>query len=83
MKKYHDVEHLRPLEVEVFGSSDEDFQIAMRIFRSKVQKEKILNEVKRRSRHEKPSVAKRRKQREARSREFLMQRIESSREKDV
>lgn len=74
-RKYHEVEHLRPLEVEVTGSSEEDFAFAMRIFRSKVQKEKIFAKVKEISRFEKPSLKKRRKQRENRNRELLSQRF--------
>jgi small subunit ribosomal protein S21 len=74
MKKYHEIEHLRPLEVEVNDSSEESFQFAVRLFRSKVQKERILAEVKKRSRYEKPSVKKRRKIRENQNREFLLQR---------
>lgn len=75
MKKYHEIEHLRPLEVEV-GSSEEDFHIAIRIFRGKVQKERVLTEAKKRGRFEKPSIKRRRKQRESQNREFLSQRAQ-------
>jgi ribosomal protein S21 len=74
MKKYHEIEHLRPLEVEVTDSSDEGLQFAIKLFRSKVQKEHILDKFKKCSRYEKPSVKKRRKSRENQNREFLMQR---------
>jgi small subunit ribosomal protein S21 len=53
--------HFRPLEVEVRTSFDE----ALKHFKSIIQKSKILNEYKEKSRYEKPSEKKRRKKMES------------------
>jgi len=55
----------RPLEVEV---RDNNFEKAMKIFKQKLSKEGILQEVKRRRFYEKPSVRLKRKSLEARQR---------------
>lgn len=55
----------KPLQVEVRGSSKEDFEIAAKIFKSLVQKEKIISQYKEKQQYEKPSMKKRRKRREA------------------
>lgn len=55
----------KPLEVEVRGSSQEDFERAHKIFKSLVQYEKIISQYKERQFYEKPSDKKRRKRREA------------------
>ena len=52
----------RPLEVEVRDSIEK----AMKILKQKMSKEGILQEIKRRRYHEKPSVKRKRKQAEAR-----------------
>jgi small subunit ribosomal protein S21 len=54
----------RPLEVEVRDSIEK----AMKILKQKMSKEGILQEIKRRRYHEKPSVKRKRKMREARKR---------------
>ncbi len=54
----------RPLEVEVRDSIEK----AMKILKQKMSKEGILQEIKRRRYHEKPSVKRKRKIREARKR---------------
>ena len=54
----------RPLEVEVRDSVDK----ALKILKQKMSKEGILQEIKRRRYHEKPSVKRKRKMREARKR---------------
>lgn len=55
----------RPLEVEV---RDNNFEKAMKIFKQKLSKEGVLQEVKRRRFYEKPSVKLKRKSLEARQR---------------
>ena len=55
----------RPLEVEV---RDGAIEKAMKILKQKMSKEGILQEIKRRRYHEKPSVKRKRKMREARKR---------------
>ena len=54
----------KPLEVEV----RDNLEKVMKIFKQKLSKEGILQEVKRRRFYEKPSVKKKRKMREARKR---------------
>ena len=58
---------VRPIEVEVTHS----FEDAFRRFKSLVQKERIIGQVKARMEYEKPSEAKRRKRREAYERRML------------
>lgn len=57
----------KPVEVEVTGS----FEAAFRTFKSLVQKERIIGQVKARMQYEKPSEKKRRKRREAKERRML------------
>ena len=54
----------KPVEVEVRDSLEK----AMKILKQKMSKEGILQEVKRRRFHEKPSLKRKRKMREARKR---------------
>ena len=54
----------RPLEVEVRDSIEK----AVKVLKQKMSKEGILQEIKRRRYHEKPSVKRKRKMREARKR---------------
>jgi len=54
----------KPVEVEVRDSLEK----AMKILKQKMSKEGILQEIKRRRYHEKPSVKRKRKMREARKR---------------
>jgi len=53
-------------EIEV--GQNESIESALKRFKKKIQKAGILSEVKRRERHEKPSVKKRRKSEAARKR---------------
>lgn len=62
-----DVKEFSPLQVEV-GNNFED---ALRRFKSMVQKDKILSLYKEKSHYEKPSEKKRRKRREAKERRRL------------
>jgi small subunit ribosomal protein S21 len=55
----------KPLQVEVRGSSRDDFEIAAKIFKALVNKEKVISLYKEKQQYEKPSVKKRRKRREA------------------
>jgi small subunit ribosomal protein S21 len=57
-----DPNYFRPLQVQVFGNG---FERAMKTFRQIVQSDKILSDYKEKSRYEKPSDKKRRKQAEA------------------
>ena len=54
-----DSNYFKPLQVQVFGNG---FERAMKTFRQIVQSENILSEYKEKSRYEKPSDKKRRKQ---------------------
>jgi len=58
---------VKPIEIEVTGS----FEDAFRRFKSLVQKERIIGQVKARMEYEKPSERKRRKRREAYERRML------------
>lgn len=60
---------LKPLEVKVddYGS----FEEALKAFRLKVNKERVMSICKEHSAYEKPSIKKRRKMREAAHRRFL------------
>ena len=58
---------VKPIEVEVKGS----FEEAFRRFKSLVQKERIIGQVKARMEYEKPSERKRRKRKEAYERRML------------
>lgn len=62
-----DFSHFEPLEVQVRNGR---FDEACKIFKSIVQKEKILNLFNEKSRYEKPSVKKRRKSAEAQQRKL-------------
>lgn len=64
----------KPLQVEVRGSSSEDFEHAHRAFKSLVQKEKVISLYKERQFYEKPSDRKRRKKREAFEKRLSMER---------
>ncbi len=57
-----DPNYFHPIQVQVFGNG---FERAMKTFRSIVQGEKVLSDYKEKSRYEKPSDKKRRKQAEA------------------
>jgi small subunit ribosomal protein S21 len=57
----------QPLEVKVYGNN---FDKAMRAFRAKVQKERILSEFKERQSYEKPSDKKRRKRSEMKRKKY-------------
>lgn len=61
------LDYFKPLQVEVKDS----FEDAVRRFKAEVQKEKILNTLKEKRHYEKPSVMKKRKQREAEKRKFI------------
>jgi len=54
--------------VEVKGSTDKDFQIALAIFRSKVKKAGIMEDLRKHEYYIKPSVKRRLKRAEARKR---------------
>lgn len=60
-----DLSRIRPIEVVVEGSSREDFEYALRKFRSLFQRERIVGQLKEKMAYEKPSLKKRRKKREA------------------
>jgi len=62
---------IHPLEVVVDGTSREDFEYAVRKFKTLFQRERIVGILKEKSTFEKPSAKKRRKQREARDRDRL------------
>lgn len=62
-----DLSQFQPLQVEVRNGR---FEEACKIFKSNVQKEKILNLFNEKSRYEKPSVKKRRKSAEAQQRKL-------------
>lgn len=64
--KETDWSYFKPVQIEVFGNFDR----AVKNFRSLVQSEKILATYKEKSRYEKPSEKKRRKQSEALQRVF-------------
>jgi len=51
--------------VEVKGNSEKDFQIALAIFKSKVKKEEILEDLRRHEYYVKPSVRRKLKRVEA------------------
>lgn len=59
-----------PLEVVVYGNN---FDKALRFFRSKVQKERILSLYKEKQSYEKPSTKKRRKRNEMKRKLFELQ----------
>ncbi len=73
----HDPVQAKPLEVVVYGNN---FEKALRYFRAKVQKERILSSYKEKQSYEKPSDKKRRKRNE--SRRKLLE-LEYAKEKDV
>jgi len=55
----------KPLQVEVRGVHRDDFESAHKIFKTLVQREKVISKYKERQYYEKPSDKKRRKRREA------------------
>lgn len=59
------IDDIRHLEIEVRNNNFED---AFRQFKALIQKERLVGQIKERSRYEKPSVKKRRKRKEARDR---------------
>ena len=63
-----DLSYFEPLQVKVRGPSKEEFDESSRIFKSVVQKDKVLSLYKEKQQYEKPSIKKRRKQREAHER---------------
>jgi small subunit ribosomal protein S21 len=67
---------ISPIEVVVEGSSREDFEHALRKFKTMFQRERIVGQLKERSFHEKPSEKKRRKRREAENRRLMTERRE-------
>ena len=62
---------LRPLEVTVDGTSRDDFEFAMKKFKSLFQKEGVLGFLKNKSAFEKPSDKKRRKIRDSENRKRI------------
>lgn len=62
---------VRPIEVVVDGPSREDFEYAFRKFKALFQKERVVGQLKEKSMFEKPSIKKRRKQREATERRMI------------
>jgi ribosomal protein S21 len=62
---------VRPLQVEVNGSSRDDFEYSVKRFKYLFQKERIVGQLKEKSAFEKPSAKKRRKRREAKDRQLL------------
>jgi small subunit ribosomal protein S21 len=73
MKKYPtDTVIARPVQVEVRSGTREDFEYALRTFKSMVQKEKIISLYKEHQSYEKPSEKKRRKRREAAEKRYVM-----------
>lgn len=72
---YDDIaDHFSPLEVQVINNN---FESAFREFKLRVQKSKILGEIKKRRSYEKPSEKNRRKQREHIERARLAMLMES------
>ena len=61
-----------PLQVEVQGPSRDDFEKAHKLFRSIVQREKVISKYKECQYYEKPSAKKRRKRREAHEKRLAM-----------
>ncbi|MFA5758050.1 MAG: 30S ribosomal protein S21 [Clostridia bacterium] len=66
-----DPNKIKPIEVVVEGSSREDFEHAVRKFKSLFQRERIVGQLKEKMAFEKPSDKKRRKSREAVDRKLL------------
>lgn len=66
-----DRSRVRPIEVMVEGSSREDFEHACRKFKALFQRERVVGLLKSKMAFEKPSMKKRRKQREARDRKLM------------
>ena len=62
---------VRPLEVRVEGTSNDDFQDAYRKFKALFQRERVVGQLKKRMSYEKPSEKKRRKRREAHGRRLM------------
>jgi ribosomal protein S21 len=68
-----DKNYFSPIQVNVEGSSREDFEYAFRKFKALFQRERIVGQLKERAAFEKPSMKKRRKAREAVDRRVLTQ----------
>lgn len=62
--------YFKPLEVVVEGDSYKSFSDALKNFKGKVQKEKIISLYKERQTYEKPSDKKRRKRKESKEKIF-------------
>jgi len=67
VKDQHEPVQAQPLEVRVYG---DNFDRALRAFKTIVQKERILSTYKEKQSYEKPSVRRRRKKAEARRKAF-------------
>ena len=66
-----DFSKMSPLEVVVDGTSREDFEYAVRKFKTLFQRERVVGLLKEKSSYEKPSEKKRRKRREAQDRKLM------------
>jgi ribosomal protein S21 len=66
-----DFSKMHPLEVCVDGTSREDFEYAVRKFKTLFQRERVVGLLKEKSAFEKPSAKKRRKRREAQDRKLM------------
>lgn len=64
------LEKFKPLQVEVRSSLRDDFDKAVKLFKTLVQREKVISNYKDRQSYEKPSDKKRRKRREAEEKRF-------------
>ena len=73
------LDHFKPLEVTVRGGTGDkrkdfdDFNFALKTFKSMVQKEKVISEYKQRRYHEKPSDKRRRKEKESEKKRFALE----------
>lgn len=74
--KEFDKSWVHPIQVIVEGSSREDFEYAARKFKTIFGRERVIRQLKERSTYEKPSAKKRRKAREAITRNLLAERRE-------
>jgi small subunit ribosomal protein S21 len=66
-----DFSRFTPIQVVVEGNSREDFDYAVRKFKSVFQRERIAGQLKEREHFEKPGEKRRRKQREATERRLM------------
>lgn len=74
--KEFDKSWVRPIEIIVEGTSREDFEYALRRFKTLFQRERVVGQLKERATYEKPSAKKRRKSREAINRKLMAERRE-------